>query len=401
MPELYELCGVVEHIVFHNEKNQYTVAELNSGDELVTVVGILPYISEGEEVKIIGEWTNHATFGNQFKAQTFEKSKPKTTSAMLKYLSGGAVKGIGPATARRIVDAFGENTIDVIENEPDRLAQIKGISKAKAQEISAEIKRIYGIRELMLYLSAFGVKPEEAVRVWKIYGGAALETIRDNPYCMCGEFIAIDFAIADAVAASMEKPGEEVGRISAGLIYVLRHNANNGHTCIPVEKLVKTASRMLGVDIPAVQDVVVTMCENGDVICQTLCDRDFLFLPKYYQAEQYIAERFNLMLHYPPRSIVGIEDEIREIEEQEGVTYAEKQKEAIRAALDKGLLILTGGPGTGKTTTLNAIIHILKMKGEVVFLAAPTGRAAKRMSDLTNEEAKTIHRMLQVDWDEN
>lgn len=401
MAEFYELNGTVEHIVFQNEKNQYTVLELLTEDELVVVVGILPYISQGEEVKVIGEWTKHASFGTQFKASAFERRKPKTAAAMLKYLSGGAVKGVGPSTAQRIVDTFGENALEVIENEPERLAQIKGITKAKAREISEEIKKVYGIRELMLYLSGFGVKPEEAVRVWKMYGDASREKIRENPYCICEEFIGIDFAVADAVAVSMERPQEDLGRICAGIIYVLRHNANNGHTCVPAEKLAKTAARMLGITLEQAENAVILMCETGDLFCAGYDGTDYIFLPRYYRSELYIAERIRLMLRYPPRSIVGIDDEIREIEEREGVVYAERQKEAIRAALDKGILILTGGPGTGKTTTLNAIIRILKTKGETVFLAAPTGRAAKRMSELTGEEAKTIHRMLQVDWDEN
>lgn len=401
MAELYEISGSVEHIVFHNEKNQYTVLELNTGEDLVIAVGIFPYISQGEELKIYGEWTNHSTFGTQFKAQTFEKSRPKTASAVLKYLAGGAVKGVGPATARRIVETFGENTIDIIENDPERLAQIKGISLNKAKEISEELKQVYGIRELMLYLGGFGVKPEEAVRVWKVYGSSSLDAVRANPYSMCGEYINVDFAIADAVAESLECAHNGPGRVSAGIAYVLRHNANNGHTCLPADKLVRTSVKMLGVSLPKAEEAAVSMCQSGDLICERILDTDYIFLPQYYRSEGYIADRINLMLKYPPRSIVGIEEEIQEVESRQGVTYAGRQKEAIRAALDKGLLILTGGPGTGKTTTLNAIIQILKIKGEVVFLAAPTGRAAKRMSELTGEEAKTIHRMLQVEWDEN
>ena len=185
--ELFELTGSVENIIYHNEKNQYSVLELISGDDLVTAVGVFPYISVGEELKLYGVWTSHPNFGPQFKTEAFEKTAPKTTAAVLKYLSGGAVKGIGPATAKRIVDTFGESTLEIIENEPDRLAQIKGISKAKADEISQEIKRVYGIRELMLYLGNYGVKPDEAVRVWKTYGPSSKELIADNPYLVCDD----------------------------------------------------------------------------------------------------------------------------------------------------------------------------------------------------------------------
>lgn len=399
--ELFELTGSVENIIYHNEKNQYSVLELISGDDLVTAVGVFPYISVGEELKLYGVWTSHPNFGPQFKTEAFEKTAPKTTAAVLKYLSGGAVKGIGPATAKRIVDTFGESTLEIIENEPDRLAQIKGISKAKADEISQEIKRVYGIRELMLYLGNYGVKPDEAVRVWKTYGPSSKELIADNPYLVCDDYIAIDFSVADAIAQAMERPAEDSGRVKAGILYVLRHNSNNGHTCLPTDKLIPTAARMLGVGLENVERSMVSLCETFDAVCVDIDGKDYIFLPKMYHSEQFAAERLAMMLHYPPQSITGVDGEIDEIEELDGIHYAEKQREAIRAAMEKGLLILTGGPGTGKTTTLNAIIRLLKEKGERVLLAAPTGRAAKRMSEVTGEEAKTIHRLLQVDWDEN
>lgn len=399
MAELLEITGTVEHIVYHNENNQYTVMEIEAEDELVTVVGIFPYISRGEELKIIGEWTHHQSFGQQFKANTFERSKPKTASAMLKYLSGGAVKGVGAATAKKIVELFGENTLEIIENDPERLTQIKGITKKKAMDISDEIRKIYGIRELMLYLSAFGVRPEQTVNVWKAYGGDGIYLIKENPYCICDENIGIDFAVADTIAVSMEKSHTNAGRVSAGVVHVLRHNANNGHSCIPVNKLVATSASMLNVDISDVKQAVIELCEKGILICDTFDDVDFIFLPKLHLSENYIAQRIQLMINYPPRSIIGINEEIENIENNTKIEYADLQKNAIKAALDKGILILTGGPGTGKTTTLKAIIDILKKNGEKVFLAAPTGRAAKRMSELTGEEAKTIHRMLQVEWD--
>ncbi len=401
MAEVYELDGTVERIVYQNENNQYTVFEINDGQELYTVVGTFPYLSMGEEIKVVGEWTNHSTFGTQFKASTFERVRPKTISAVLKYLSGGVIKGIGPAMATKIVDTFGEDTIKVIESEPERLAQIKGISKNKALQISEEFNKLYSIRELMQYLGAYGIKPEEAVRVWKIYGSNAIEMIKENPYILCQEYVGIDFSIADDIAYSLEKPSDDKGRVMAGIIYILKHNANNGHSCLPMEKLIQTSCKMLESKTEFIRDMISLMCESGDLFCLLLEDCQLIFLPRFYNCETYIADRINMMLRYPPRAIVGIEYEIDQIQKISGVEYEEKQKDAIRAALDKGLLILTGGPGTGKTTTLNAIIKILKMSGERVFLGAPTGRAAKRMSEVTGEEAKTIHRMLQVDWDEN
>ncbi len=401
MTELYEISGTVEHIVYHNENNRYTVMEFSTDDEVITVVGIFPFISKGEDLKIIGEWTYHQNFGNQFKANTFEKLRPKTAAAVLRYLSGGAVKGIGPAIAKKIVDLFGEDTMNVIENEPERLRQIKGISLNKAMEISSEIKRIYGIRELMVYLSKFGIKPEEAVKVWKIYGADSEHLINENPYCLCHDGIGIDFGIADSIAYSMEKPSDNNLRVKAGIIYILKHNAGNGHSCIPSKKLCSTAHKMLAVEIESVQSAIVSMCESNDLICLMMGETEYIYLPSFYQSEMYITDRISLMMKFPPRAIIGIDDEITLTEEQNKIEYAGMQKIAIKSALEKGILILTGGPGTGKTTTLNGIISILKKKGEKVFLAAPTGRAAKRMSELTGEEAKTIHRMLQVEWDEN
>lgn len=399
--ELYELTGSVENIIYHNEKNQYSVLELVCGDDLVTAVGIFPYISVGEELKLYGTWTSHPTFGPQFKTEAFEKSAPKTTAAMLKYLSSGAVKGIGPATAKRIVSTFGENTLDVIENDPERLSQIRGISKAKAEEISQEVKRVYGIRELMLFLGNYGVRPEETVRVWKSFGPASRELIEDDPYIICDEYIGIDFSVADAIAVSMDRPGEDMCRVKAGILYVLRHNSNNGHTCVPADKLIPTASRMLGIDPDTAADALAQLTDTFDVTAVEMNEKQYIFLPRMYQSEKFAAERLAMMLKFSPQSLYSGEDDIDRIEKSDGIKYAEKQRDAIRLALEKGLLILTGGPGTGKTTTLNAIIRLLKEKGETVFLAAPTGRAAKRMSEVTGEEAKTIHRMLQVDWDEN
>ena len=399
--ELLEMEGSVENIVYHNDSNQYTVLEINCGEELVTVVGTFPYISVGEKLHLYGTWTSHATFGQQFRAEAFERSRPETTSAMLKYLSSGAVKGIGAATAGKIIAAFGDDAIHVIENDPERLATIKGITLKRAREISEEMQRVNGIRDLMAFLGGFGVRPEDAVKVWKEYGADSVVCIQEDPYRLCSEKIAVEFTVADKLAESLEYDRANGERIKAGLLYVLRHNLNNGHTCLPADKLCPAAAKMLGVPLEDTQSALLSLCQSFDAVCENFDGRDFIFLPKQHRSEVYSADRIRMMLKYPPESIVGIDREIEEIERAENIQYAEMQKEAIRAALDKGLLILTGGPGTGKTTTLNAIIRILMEKGEAVALAAPTGRAAKRMSELTGVEAKTIHRLLQVDWDEN
>lgn len=398
--QLLELTGTVEEIVFSNENNGYKILELKAGEELITVVGTLPWVGCGEELRVIGTWIHHPSFGQQFKAEAFERSAPKTADAILRYLSSGAVKGIGPATATRLVEAFGEHTLEVMEQEPERLAGIKGLTRAKAEKIAQEFQRIYGIREIMLYLGGFGITPEEALRVWKQYGPSSAELIRTDPFLLCADGVDIDFGRADLIAESASVDQDDFSRLRAGLHYVLRHNTNNGHTCLPKDKLIPAAARMLGVEPEMLTAVLEELKEEHVLIPQLLGGREFIFLPRYYQSESYCAGRLLMLLRYPAQSLRNIDGHIAAVEERLGIEYAEGQKQAVRQALEQGMLILTGGPGTGKTTALNAIISILEEQGEKVLLAAPTGRAAKRMSEVTGKEAKTIHRMLQVEWND-
>lgn len=401
MPEkiLLEMNGTVEQIVYRNEKNQYTVLEINNGQELVTVVGCMPFLSVGEELHVVGTWGHHPNFGPQFKAEVCERSKPATAAAMLKYLSSGAVKGIGPSLATRLVDAFGENVLDVLENEPERLATIRGISREKAGKLSEAFQKVCGIREMMAYLARYGMSAEEAVRIYRLFGSHAREKIEQDPYCLCCQELSVDFARADQIAHQMNTPDDAACRVQAGVLYVLRHNTGNGHTCLPREKLLPAAARMLGVELETAEAGLNELLSCGDLQEVDIGHMQAVFLPAYFEAEWYMAQRLQVMMDMPPAPLTDANRSIEQIEKENGITYAAEQKEAIRLALQNGLLILTGGPGTGKTTTLNAVIRILKSCGQTVFLAAPTGRAAKRMSEVTGEEAKTIHRLLQVAWD--
>lgn len=402
---LLELTGTVEQIIFRNEKNGYTILDFIVDDELVVAVGSMPFVGPGEELRVIGKWVTHPTFGDQFKVEAFEREKPATAAAMLKYLSSGAVKGIGKATATRIVEAFGEHTLDILENDPERLCSVKGITLDKAKKIGDEFQKIYGIRELMLHLGKYGITQEEALRVWKTYGIQAVEMVETDPFCLCQDGLDIDFARADHIAESLSYPQDDHCRIQAGFLYVLQHNMHNGHTCLPTAKLVDATSRMLGVNKEMAIHCLGKMMDEQIVIAERFGsgehEREYIFIPILHRCEVYAASRLTMLLQFPPQSIVGIEERIRDIEEYFQIQYAEQQRQAIREALEKGILILTGGPGTGKTTTLNAIITILEENGERVSLAAPTGRAAKRMAELTGREAKTIHRLLQVEWNEN
>lgn len=397
---LLEMTGTVERVIFRNEKNGYAVIEVNNGEELITAVGNLPFIGAGEELHLVGNWTTNQNYGEQFRVEAFEHLKPANEAAVLKYLSSGTIKGVGPSTAKKIVELFGSKSLEVMENEPERLCSIRGITKAKAQAMSDEVSRLGGIREMMVQLGGYGITPEEAVRVWKYYGDQSVDRVRDNPYCLCEEGVRIGFDRADYIAASLERPQDDICRLRAGILHVLRHNLRNGHTCLPADKLTAAASRLLGVDRSLAVDVLEDLKADTSVVSRYLNEREFIFIPELYRSEVYISERIKMLLRFPAPSIKGIEDRMKSAEKEFGIQYAEGQKQAVKEAVSKGILILTGGPGTGKTTTLNVIIRLLELSGEKVLLAAPTGRAAKRMSELTGREAKTIHRLLQVEWDE-
>ncbi|MBQ7385889.1 MAG: ATP-dependent RecD-like DNA helicase [Ruminococcus sp.] len=399
--QLYELNCTVEHIVYRNEENGYTVIEADSEGTEVTAVGTMPEVCEGEHLHLLGRFISHASYGEQFKVEAFESIMPTTTLGILKYLSGGAVKGIGAATAARLIKAFGENTLEVMKNEPERVAALKGISMEKAAAFSEQLKRAVNIRDLMAYLGSFGVNPIEAVAVYREFGNEAMNIIELNPFSLCIGNTGISFETADLIAQKKDIPADSTLRIRAGITHVLRHNTNNGHTCLPEDKLIKTAAGFLNITEERACETLEELLAENNLARDTIRERNFIFLPEFYESEGYISARLKMMLRFPAPAFTDAKAQIEKTEKLHGISYADKQKEAIKSALNKGLLVLTGGPGTGKTTTLNAIIEMLRSNGQRVLLAAPTGRAAQRMSELTGCEAKTIHRLLEVQWDKN
>ena len=397
--ELIKLNGVVDEVMFKNVQNGYIVLDLDAGNELVTVVGEIGNIDEGEELSLMGFYVNNPKYGRQFRASYCERKLPESEFSILKYLSSGAVKGIGPATAKKIVDVFGTATLDVLENRPEELKKVKGMSAKKIDEISLELQKLFGIRKLMDFLAKMGVPPAVAIRMWKRYGRFAMDVIHENPYSLCDEGIEYPFAKAESIAEKLEISRTDKNRISAGIRYILCENANVGFTCLPTEKLEEIAKRLL-----EISDVEFYNVLEEEYKEKKLCEyhkkkRVYTFLYEYYRAENYIADRLAAMNDFFKDNEMDYSEVIAAEEENEGIHYQQLQKEAISLALSKGFLILTGGPGTGKTTTLNAIISLFRQHGLTVMIAAPTGRAAKRISDLTGYDAKTIHRLIEVNYD--
>lgn len=397
----YEMIkGTIEHITYRNEQNGYTVANLRNGSERTVIVGILPFVSEGESGNFTGSYIVHPSYGRQFQVTAFERTVPENAAAILRYLSSGVIKGVGPATAQHIVEKFGDSTLDVIQNHPTELACIRGISPEKALAISKEYEKQFGMREIMLLLSPYSVSPEMCVKIYRALGSQAADQIRENPYILCREEIGFGFERAEQIASDLEIPPDNEMRLCAGVEYILRRNLMNGHTCLPRNKLCAVAVRLLESDEQRIGDICDRLVAQFAVSKLFMGETAFLALPEYRAAEEHIAARLrSVKRHIDPA--VRVDDlEIDYVENKLGIRFEALQREAIKQAFENGMLILTGGPGTGKTTTLNAIIQLFENREVAIELAAPTGRAAKRMTELTGREAKTIHRLLEVNWGE-
>ncbi|HOJ35921.1 MAG TPA: ATP-dependent RecD-like DNA helicase [Clostridiales bacterium] len=393
-----KISGIVDRVVFRNEENSFTVIELNCGGELVTAVGSLPELSSGEEISLYGTWDSHTLFGRQFKASQIERKMPETASQLLRYLSAGTIKGIGAKTALKIIEQFGENSFKVLSEEPERLTQIRGISLEKARRISDEYNSQMAIRTVMIALEGYGLKAHECIEIFKILGPSAVAAVENNPYILCSILSGFTFERAEEIAAKLPEKPDNKHRLRAGIEFILRHNLGNGHTCVPYDKIVSLSATYLNEGTDAIEIAIDEMLENQLLYSAEIDGRLFIFLPEMYRAERKAAERLLALMKFSPGSVGALREEIESIETAVGISYGELQKKALETAAMKGVMILTGGPGTGKTTTLKGIISLFKKRGLHIALAAPTGRAAKRMTEVTGMEAKTIHRLLEVEW---
>lgn len=396
--ELLKLEGVIEHVIYENAETGYAVFEVDAGGTDVVVAGNVGSVDNGMSVTAYGRMVNHPSYGEQFRAETCEASLPQDTAALLSYLSSGVLPYIGPSTAKKIVARFGEDTLNVISETPQRLCELKGITPQKAAAISAEFRRMYAVREVIAFMAGFGLPAQTAVTAYRTFGPGAVEVLRQNPYLLCGDPLNLKFSQADAMAARLEVEQGSGLRVAAGLLYALRHNANNGHTCLPAEKLVDSTARFIRVEPQAVRRELDELLARDEMRRREFDGVSYIYLPDLLSAEQDIAAHLGELSAFPTEAPKTLDSDIRVLELTQGFSYAPLQRQAIRLALSSRVMVLTGGPGTGKTTTVKAILNLYEGICDRVALCAPTGRAAKRLTELTGHSASTIHRLLEVDY---
>ncbi|MCL2158078.1 MAG: ATP-dependent RecD-like DNA helicase, partial [Oscillospiraceae bacterium] len=399
--EYITIEGTVGKIIFQNEENGYTVCELETDEELAVLNGVMPFLAEGELISAVGKWTVHQSFGRQFKTEYYEKKLPSSKKNMIKYLSSGVVRGIGKITAKRIVDHFGEDAFEVIENHPEWLADIKGITLAKASEISRDFKNQTGQKQVISFCSNYFTMPT-SVRIFKQYGAGAVEIIKENPYALCESVYGVNFENADKLADSLGQSKDSKERICAGLKYTLDHNANaNGHLFLPYENLIAASASLMKLSPKIVSEVFEQLVEAKKfVVCQ-IRTKKAVYEFSAYHAEKYCSQKLIEIDKFGKRDRAD-EEEVKlrlfSIEQSEHIKYTKEQLKSVLCAVKSGVFVLTGGPGTGKTTVIKAIIGVFSQQNKKIALAAPTGRAAKRMTQATGMEAKTIHRMLEMSY---
>ena len=393
--------GTVQSIVFQNAENGYTVLRLRTeGGDQITVTGTIPMTLVGERLVIAGKWGRHPSHGPQFEAEFLERLMPETKAEIFSFLSSRAVKGIGAKTAEKIVSRFGASSLDVLENEPERLTEIPGITEKKAREMSESFRRQSGIRRLIEFLTAHRLPPELAVRLYRVYGELAQDALRDDPYLLTDPYFHADFSLVDAFALELDVAADDERRVEAGILFELSYNLSNGHTFIPLPKLCAATAALLNLETELIEEGITRLTEQERLVVDAIAGLQACYLPEFYEAETYITARLLQMAKKELPAPKNLDALVSQIEAEQGISYARLQREAIRKAATQQLLIVTGGPGTGKTTVMSGILSLFDSMKVKTQLAAPTGRAAKRLSEVTEREASTIHRLLEAQFDE-
>ncbi len=398
--ELEIIQGTIGAVVFQNYENGYAVLRLNvGGGQAVTVVGTIPLPAPGERLMVTGKWSNHASYGKQFDAEFLERLLPQTSMEILSYLSGRIIKGIGPKTAARIVQHFGDETLAVMEREPERLAEVSGISREKARAIGEEFRLRVGMRQLMEFFTQHQLPAELAVRTYKLYGEQAVELLYDDPYLLMDEGLDAPFGAVDRFAIELGVAGDDPRRVQAGILFELNYNLLAGHVFLPQEKLISATAMLLTIDEEAVAQGVDSLLEAGRLIRNTLAGITVIYLAALHEAEEYVTTRLFQFAAFDCPAPARLNSMVKKASQSSGLDYSAQQEQAIREAASRGVLLITGGPGTGKTTILNGILSLFSQMDLKVVLAAPTGRAAKRLTEVTGADASTIHRLLETDID--
>ena len=391
-----KLAGYVEHIIYRNTDNGYTVLNLVSGEDEITCVGIFSTIAEGENIEATGDYTDHPTYGTQFKVVSFEEKAPEDQEAIERYLGSGAIKGIGLAMAARIVRRFKEDTFRIIEEEPELLVEVKGISERKAMEIASQVNEKRDLRQAMIFLQQFGITMNLAVKIYNKYGQEVYGILKENPYRLADDIEGVGFRTADDIAAKAGIRTDSDFRVRSGILYTLLQASGEGHTFLPQEELTAKTSELLGIDKDIIEKNYMDLSIDRKIIMKQSGEQTQIYSASFYYMEANTATMLRELDIAYDVADAEIEQRINNIEKQTGMQLDEHQVQAVKEAVRNGLLVITGGPGTGKTTTINTIIRYFEMEGMDIFLAAPTGRAAKRMSETTGFEARTIHRMLEL-----
>lgn len=394
------LSGIVEDIIFRNDANGYTVFELNCGATLETVMGSFPVLSEGEHITVEGCWQQHKNYGMQFKASSYSIERPETLEDIEAYLASGLIKGVGPSTARAIVDVFGEASLDVLEFNPERLREIPGLGKSRAEKIAQSYAGVSGMRQSIMFLQKLGVSTAMAVKIHKYYGAETLERIKANPYQLVDDIDGVGFKSADKIARQLGLEHDSAFRTASGIRHILSEAGGEGNMFLPREELVERCAGLLEIEKAAVEDALESGILERRLITREVKGVAAVYLAPYYYAEVKVSASLMLLKNSAESVSGNIDEDIKICEEETGIELAQGQREAVKAALSRGVAVITGGPGTGKTTAINCIIRIFTLKGKRVELAAPTGRAAKRMAEATGREARTIHRLLEYSPDD-